>query len=82
MIFTQTPKIVGFGLKSSWSTEMQVRSLKCKLVGRILVACLVVMAPVFVGLLDLVVFFKHLLVNELACQSVPKAHNFEPSHSS
>ena len=37
-----------------------------ELVGWVLVACLVVMAPVLVGVLDLVVFSKHLLVNELA----------------
>ena len=53
-----------------------------ELVGRVLEACLVIMAPVLVGLFYLVGLFKLFLVNELACQSVPKRHNVEPIHSS
>ena len=53
-----------------------------ELVGWVLEARLVLMGPVLVGLFYLVVFFKHCLVDELACESVPKRHNVEPIHCS
>ena len=48
-----------------------------ELVHWVLVARLIVMAPIVVGVLDLVMFLKQLFMDQFACESVPEGHHVE-----
>ena len=52
-----------------------------KLIGWVLIARLVGVAPVPVCILNLSLFSKHFLMNQSACQCVPETHHVEPVDS-